>query len=162
MLTRKRIIASAVGALALTAASAGSAWAWGVVNPRDDYYENDHSFPDDTRPLYKVQLDGHDGRTLVIRFRNTVNSNISPFNNDGSGFEKLIGVTAKKGYHGIRYAVKFDKHGQTRLVIHFAKNFTTKFGGRINLRYFVQTRHGIKSARLLFDIGGLCGNVSCS
>ena len=42
MLTRKRIIASAVGAFALSAAAAGSAWA--VVNPQDDYYENDHSF----------------------------------------------------------------------------------------------------------------------
>jgi len=160
MLARKRIIASAVGALALTAAAAGSAWA--VVNPRDDYYENDNSFPSDTRPLYKVELGGHDGRTLVIRFRNTVNSNISPFNNDGSGFEKLIGVTARNGYHGIRYAVKFDKHGQIRLVIHFAKNFTTKFGGRTNLRYYVQTRHGIKFATLHFDINGLCGKKQAS
>src|SRR4051794_8834534 len=42
MLTRKRVIAAAVGVLALSAAAAGSAWA--VVNPQDDYYQNDNSF----------------------------------------------------------------------------------------------------------------------
>ena len=113
-------------------------------------------------PLYKVTLGGVDGRTLVIRFRNTVGHNESPFNNDGSGFKKLIGVTKQNGYHGFRYALKFGKHDQVRLVIHFAKNFTSKFDGRANLQYHVQTSNGIKSARLLFDIGGLCGKASCT
>ena len=69
MLTRKRIIATAVGALALTAAAAGSAWA--VIDPQNDYYENDKSFDNFTTP-YKVELGGKDGRTLVIRFKNSV------------------------------------------------------------------------------------------
>jgi hypothetical protein len=104
-----------------------------------------------------------DGNRLVIRFAPSL-SNDSPFNNDGTGFERLIGVTSSKGKHGLRYSVKFGRgpNHEARLVIHFVKNFTTKFNGRANLRYFVQTSRGIKSARLLFDIGGLCGNVSCS
>jgi hypothetical protein len=65
---------------------------------------------------------------------------------------------------GIRWAVKFGRgpNHEARLVIHFAKNFTTRFNGFTSLRYFVQTSHGVKSARLLFDIGGQCGNVSCT
>lgn len=161
MLTRKRIIASAVGALALTAIAAGSAWA--DIKTHDDYYENDNSFKPNKHP-YKVELGGHDGRTLVIQFTNSKNSNISPYNNDETGFINLIGVTAnKKGYHGIRFAVKFNKSGNARLVIHFAKNFTSKFGGRIDLTYYVGTGGGnIQHSKLKFDIGGLCGNVSCA
>jgi hypothetical protein len=77
-----------------------------------------------------------------------------------------LGVTGTPKTAGIRWAVKYGKgpNHEPRLVIHFARNFTTLTGGFTRLRYDVLTgRHENHHAfsYLLFDMGGLCGKASC-
>jgi hypothetical protein len=157
MLTRKRVIATAAGALVLSAAAAGGAWA--RVNPAVDRYTNDDSFGH--KSAYKVSV-GQD-RRLVIWISGP-SASMSPFKNDGNGFEKLLGVSGTPQTRGIHWAVKYGKgpHHEARLVIHFAKNFTNLTGGFTRLRYDVLTSHGVKHSYLLFKINSPCGNVSCS
>ena len=165
MLTRKRVIATAAGAFALSVAAASGAWA--TISPKVDRYENDDSFG--KKPAYHVTLGGKDGRTLIISFEPD-KAAPSPFHNDvvknGNSdlFEKLLGVSKTPQTNGIRWSVKFGKgkNHEARLVIHFVKNYTSLTGGFTRLRYDVQTHQGVKHSFLLFDIGGLCGKASCS
>jgi hypothetical protein len=156
MLSRKRVIASLAGLLALSALAGGDAAA--LVLPRDDNYSN-HAIGDKgTKPRYEANFVG---RRLVIYLRGPEGI----FRNDtnkGPGRELLLGLSRTPMSGGIaRFAIKYGKgpNHQARIVIHLRKDFA----GEARLRYSVASgrdRDRITYSRI--HIHADCGKVSCS
>ena len=132
MLSRKRVITAMAGLLALSAFAGEKAAAY--VAPYDDNYSNHDIGKKGTKPHYEAHFVG---RRLVIYlhgpdgiFHNDVNN--------GPGKELLIGLSRNPKSGGItRFAIKYGKNGQARIVVHLKKNFN----GETRLNYYVASGH---------------------
>lgn len=146
---RKHALGAFAGALAIAGVGIGPSFARVTANT-DSY-----NFPS-SPPAYRVVIDGN--RAVLQTY--------GPggiFFNDvktGTGSLRLFGNVARIA--GVnKVAVKFNKRGFARLVVHFKRNFD----GIAKLRYGVaQVRSGrvVSSDRGLIRINVNCGAVSCS
>jgi len=154
MLSRKRVITAMAGLLALSAFAGEKAAAY--VAPRDDNFSNHDIGKKGTKPHYEAHFVG---RRLVIYLTGPggiCNNDI----NKGPGKELLIGLSRNPKSGGIaRFAIKYGKNGQARIVVHLRKNFN----GETRLNYYVASGHErnqITYSRI--HIYANCGEVSCT
>src|SRR3954452_16667226 len=122
----------------------------------DDNYSNHDIGKKGTKPHYEAHFVG---RRLVIYLHGPDGI----FHNDlnkGLGKEFLLGLSRNPKSGGItRFAIKYGKNGQARIVVHLKKNFN----GETRLNYYVASGHDrnqVTYSRIHFY--ATCGMVSCT